>query len=393
MKGVTLEFVEGKIARRELELARDAAIARWRAVKIAQDDKRLHLFRIDPAARRFLRQARLDLHPIGQKFFDVKIARAEESVPLSVAQEINLDAVGAGRRFVGGLEIQLRETHRRQEQLAHLRLKIARIENFDLDRQSFELPLPRAALHDAADVHLVARPINAALGENERLQLIGRNILDSVGVEARKIERPIGARIGHEGDVVAEARDVRRPGVSRLGVGLPNEGKFTRPSAPLVPLASGIAVLAEDLHRDAGEWLALFDRKDKDVAGAVSVLLHQHADIGDENETTIAYVAIRPFLHRIPLSRANEKQAALASAVSWQPKMTGEIEGGIVRLKFVLEIDRLMLERDPRNVFLVELTEKFRVFEIAVGLGDEMIDLVRGDAGDFVFDLGDARAI
>src|SRR6266576_7045048 len=70
--------------------------------------------------------------------------------------------------------------------------------------------------------------------------------------------------------------------------------------------------------------------------------------------------------------------------------MTGEVEGGIVRPKLVLEIDRLMLERDPRNVFLVEVAEEFRVLEAAVGLRDEMIDLVGSDAGDFVFDLAPA---
>ena len=57
----------------------------------------LHILRIDPAPRRFLRQARFDLHPIGQKFFDVKIAGAKEKIALPVAQQVNLDAVDAGR--------------------------------------------------------------------------------------------------------------------------------------------------------------------------------------------------------------------------------------------------------------------------------------------------------
>ena len=87
----------------------------------------------------------------------MKIAGAKQRVALSVAQQINLDAVGAGRRFVRGLEIQLRKSHRGQAQLAHLRLQIARIENFHLDRHPFELPLPGAPLHDAADVDFVAR--------------------------------------------------------------------------------------------------------------------------------------------------------------------------------------------------------------------------------------------
>ena len=130
-----------------------------------------------------------------------------------------------------------------------------------------------------------------------------------------------------------------------------------------MPLASATPFLPRICTVDAGERRARLDRKDENVAAPVSIFLHQHADVGDENETTIAYVAVRPFLDRIPLSRAHEKQAALAPAVRRHLEMTGKIEGGIVRPKFVLEIDRLMLERDPRNVFLVELTEEFRVFE------------------------------
>ena len=69
-------------------------------------------------------------------------------------------------------------------------------------------------------------------------------------------------------------------------------------------------------------------------------------------------VAIRFLLDRVPFSRRDEKEAALAPAVRRLLEMTGEIEGGIVRLKFVLKIDRLMFARDPRNVVLVELTRR-----------------------------------
>jgi len=172
VKGIALEFVEGKIAWREFELTRNASIARRGAVEIAQRDKRLYLLRIDPAARRFLRQARLDLHPIGQEFFDAKIAGAEEGVALPVTQQVNFEAVGAGWRFVRRWEIQLCKSHRGQAQLAHLRPETARVQNFHFDRHSFELPLPGALFHDATDVHFVARPIHAALGKNEGLELI-----------------------------------------------------------------------------------------------------------------------------------------------------------------------------------------------------------------------------
>ena len=121
------------------------------------------------------------------------------------------------------MEIQLRKSHRGQAQLAHLRPEPARIENFRFERQAFELPLPVALLHDATDVHFVARPINAALGEDEGIELIARDVLDPVDVEARKIELPIGARVGHEGDVVAEPRDEGDRRVSRGSVCLTTE--------------------------------------------------------------------------------------------------------------------------------------------------------------------------
>ena len=99
-----------------------------------------------------------------------------EEVALSFRNEVETGSIFASRRFVGGLRIQFRESRRRATLPAHLRLESARIENFDFDREPCQLSLPVALLHDATDVHLVARPINAALGKNEGLELIGRNI-------------------------------------------------------------------------------------------------------------------------------------------------------------------------------------------------------------------------
>jgi hypothetical protein len=57
-----------------------------------------------------------------------------------------------------------------------------------------------------------------------------------------------------------------------------------------------------------------------------------------------------------------------------------EIEGGVVGLKLVLEVDRLMLEQDPRDVLLVEDAGELRAFERAFALRDQVIDLAGGDA-------------
>ena len=174
---------------------------------------------------------------------------------------------------------------------------------------------------------------------------------------------------------------------------MPNDGKLTRPSALLVPLARGDAVLAQDFHRDAGERRARLDREEENIAAPVGVLLYQHAEVGDENEAAIAHVAHRFFFTGSHSRARTKKETALAPAIGRQLEMTGEIEGGIVGPKLVLEIDRLMLDRDARDVFLVELAKEFRVLETAVGLRDEMVDLVRSDAGDLVFDDADAARL
>ena len=83
-----------------------------------------------------------------------------------------------------------------------------------------------------------------------------------------------------------------------------------------------------------------------------------------------------------------KEETALASAVGRFAQMLGEIERRIVRFPFVLERDGLMLERDARNVFLVEEigVVEMRMLEFSFGLADEMIDLRRGNTRNLIFD-------
>src|SRR5947207_1373708 len=75
-------------------------------------------------------------------------------------------------------------------------------------------------------------------------------------------------------------------------------------------------------------------------------------------------------LDRVPAARRQEKEPALAPAVDWFAKMLGKIERGIVRFPFVFQGDRLVLEGNARNVFLIENSRilKPRMLEFSLGL-------------------------
>ena len=89
--------------------------------------------------------------------------------------------------------------------------------------------------------------------------------------------------------------------------------------------------------------------------------------------------------------RANEKEAAFAPAVGRHLEMTGEVKGGIVRLPFVLERDRLVLPGNARNIVLVEGgVLEFRRLEFALCLANQVIDLGGENAIDLKLDHGHA---
>ena len=94
---------------------------------------------------------------------------------------------------------------------------------------------------------------------------------------------PVVARIGNEADVVAEPRDVDDR-LSFRARSCRREAKVTRPSAEVFALCTGDAVSAEQLDRHPADRLARLDRGDENVAGLVGVLLHEQAQVADEDE-------------------------------------------------------------------------------------------------------------
>ena len=69
-------------------------------------------------------------------------------------------------------------------------------------------------------------------------------------------------------------------------------------------------------------------------------------------------------------------------------QVLGEIERRVVCLPFVFKRNALPFQCDPRNVFFIEKIGNLegRMLKFSFGLADEMIDLRRRDAGNFVFD-------
>src|SRR5205809_7032435 len=86
--------------------------------------------------------------------------------------------------------------------------------------------------------------------------------------------------------------------------------------------------------------------------------------------------------------RGQEEKAALAAAICWFAKVLREIERGVIGLPFVIHCDRLLLNRNARDVFLVKVLRRteLRVLEFAFGLANEMVDLSCSNARNFKFD-------
>src|SRR5438094_641314 len=82
----------------------------------------------------------------------------------------------------------------------------ARIDHFRLHGKASETPVPVPLFDDEADVHFITGPINAALGENESIQVFRQYLRDAINVEAREIQHAIVARIRNEADVITQPR-------------------------------------------------------------------------------------------------------------------------------------------------------------------------------------------
>ena len=93
----------------------------------------------------------------------------------------------------------------------------ARIGDHRLERQALDGPGPVGGAHDDAELHLVAGPVDAAVGEHVGGQLarLGR-IRDAADVEARQVEQAIAATHRQEGRILVLAHQVQR----RLAIAL-----------------------------------------------------------------------------------------------------------------------------------------------------------------------------
>src|ERR1051326_6496113 len=125
----------------------------------------------------------------------------------------------------------------------------------------------------------------------------------------------------------------------------------------------------------------------KDVAAAASAFLGYDSNVGDEEKAAVFNGADRLLFLGVPTSSAQKEKPPLTPAVRGFLQLLGEIERGIVRLPFVLNCDWLMLNRDSRNIFLIEEVRVLEVgiLELALGLADKVIDLRGRDPRDFIF--------
>ena len=238
-------------------------------------------------------------------------------------------------------------------------------------------------------MHLVAGPVDAALRENESVQVFGQDFVHALDVEAGEVQHPVVTRVRNETDVVAEPRDID-DGFAFVLVLLDRSERDAAVRRSLRALDRD-AIAAEDVDGHAGQRQTGLDRDHENIAGLVSVFLHQQSEVADENEPRRRDAFDEFFRDWVPRARLQEEQAALAAAVRGFLEILREIERGIVRLPFVLERDRLVFARDPRNVVLVERRVlEFRRLEFALRLADEMVDLRGENAIDLELDHGHA---
>src|SRR6266513_2970194 len=165
----------------------------------------MHVAWINPAAQRGLRKARLDFHPIGQELLYACRCRTKQRRALVVFDQVNVDRVNTGGRFAGGGIAELDKTGFGQRELFCLDPEIARVHNFRFDRQTLEITLPVALLHDSADMDLVAGPVYATLGENERVEAIRPDVLYAFDLESREIQHPVIPRKREKCNIVSVA--------------------------------------------------------------------------------------------------------------------------------------------------------------------------------------------
>ena len=163
--------------------------------------------------------------------------------------------------------------------------QVAGIDDFGFDWQAFEIAVPVALFDHETDVNFVARPINAALGEDERVETFRPDVLRPVGFEPREIQHAVFTCERHERNIVAIARDkCDRP---FLALRFFNGWKSAVSVRGSFRCLNRDAVFAENFNCRAADRFAGFDRHQKNIAAAVGVFLRQNSDIGHEQEPAV----------------------------------------------------------------------------------------------------------
>ncbi len=213
---------------------------------------------MNPAARCSFGKPGLDFHAVGQELFHLSGRGTQQTRALVIFDQVNIDRVKAGRRFIGGLVGQFSESGLRQRELLRLDPQVARIEHFGFNGQTFEIGAPAPLFHHQPDVNFIPWPIHTALGENERVKPFRREVLRAFNLKAREIQDAVFARERHERDVVAITRDKCHRCFFALRFLDRRKGAMT-----IHPCCSRLdrhAVLAQNLNGSAVERLAVLDR-------------------------------------------------------------------------------------------------------------------------------------
>ncbi len=277
---------ETRERRRERHGRSHAAIRSRRAEQILQRNARAQIVRRHPALDRFRRKARAHLHAIGQKFLHLHRERTDLVRGQAVLHDIELHGVIAGRRGVERSVLQFLQARARELQSFAPHDLSARVGDLRFERNAGEFSSPVGGFYDHADPDFIARPIDAAVGEQIRRKLAAvERIRHAADLEAREVEHAVAARDRQEGTVAELAYQIEH-GLAFALEALQIRNRCT-------PGAVGHAghhrqtVLAEHVHRGARNRLAAVDRLHENVLAAVERFLDQDAEVGDDDQPLV----------------------------------------------------------------------------------------------------------
>ena len=299
---------EGGHARRENELGANAMAGRGRAEEIGQGHAAFQILRRHPALGILDGELAADGHPVGQEFAHGDCGATDLPFRAPVFDRVERHRVVTGWRFLARAMGEFLEPGRAQLEALAFHLHATRVVDHQLERQTHEVLIEIAAAHQGTDMDLVARPVEATLGEE-----IGGEALVALGfrhaahVEAAHVEEAILAAVGQVGRV-APRGDLEQGG--RLFLAQVAQRGQVRVPFPVGVLAEHrLAVAADDLHARAGHRLAGLDRLHEHVVGAVGRLLGEDAQVRhhDQARVRLAHDLLRL---GVPALHLDEEEAA-----------------------------------------------------------------------------------